>query len=210
MDIGHEFDRQVRNLLNKRYYKISGLNEKDFVKILSALKTKLKSVTFSPIDYEKGLLPFVIVLNEKHITAEQMMTFVRKNNAKGVVKLNPLTSNDFKTIDSVITPETYAYLLVDIDRGKQSINLPPKEAMTRIINKKRSPLTINEGIAVIMHYPEFLSKNNCFSLLASRHPGDKRVPALWINSKKQANLGWCWDGNPHTWLGSASCKSRIS
>lgn len=51
---------------------------------------------------------------------------------------------------------------------------------------------------------EFLMKNNCFSLLASRHPGDKRVPAIWINAQKQPNLGWCRVGNPHTWHGSAS------
>ncbi len=22
-------------------------------------------------------------------------------------------------------------------------------------------------------------------------------------------LGWCWDDNPHTWLGSASCGRRL-
>jgi len=81
--------------------------------------------------------------------------------------------------------------------------------MKIIKESHRSPLTIEEGVAIVTHYPEYLMKNNCFSLLASRHPGDKRVPAIWINAQKQANLGWCWDGNPHTWLGSASCRHRI-
>ncbi|MGQ0669203.1 MAG: DUF5701 family protein [Actinomycetota bacterium] len=22
-------------------------------------------------------------------------------------------------------------------------------------------------------------------------------------------LGWCWAGNPHTWLGSASCGAGV-
>ena len=69
------------------------------------------------------------------------------------------------------------------------------------------PLTIDEGIAILTHHPDFLQKNNCFSLLASRC-GDQRVPAMWI-SGGAPRLGWCWAGNPHTWLGSASCRSRI-
>jgi hypothetical protein len=102
------------------------------------------------------------------------------------------------------------YILADIDRGKASINLPPKEAMISIVNAGRTPLTIDEGIAIVTHFPEYLIKNNCFSLLASRKPDNKTVPAIWINSQNHPNLGWCWDGNPHTWLGSASAKLRLS
>jgi hypothetical protein len=53
-----------------------------------------------------------------------------------------------------------------------------------------------------------LRKNKCFSLLASRC-GDKRVPAIWI-SGKAPKLGWCWAGNPHSWLGSASAGARLA
>ncbi|WP_371413026.1 DUF5701 family protein [Thiomonas sp. X19] len=55
--------------------------------------------------------------------------------------------------------------------------------------------------------PDFLQPNHCFSMLASRC-GDKRVPALWL-SESRPKLGWCWAGNPHTWLGSASCANRV-
>nr|WP_078662821.1 DUF5701 family protein [Streptomyces bicolor] len=44
------------------------------------------------------------------------------------------------------------------------------------------------------------------SLLGSRS-GGRRVPALWI-SHKPPTLGWCWEGNPHTWLGVASASGR--
>nr|WP_157857446.1 DUF5701 family protein [Streptomyces yerevanensis] len=37
--------------------------------------------------------------------------------------------------------------------------------------------------------------------------GDRRVPAIWI-SQKTPKLGWCWEGNPHTWLGMASAGDR--
>lgn len=101
------------------------------------------------------------------------------------------------------------YLLVGIDRGKATINIPPDEALDQVTAAGRSPLTIDEGIAIVTHYPDFLVKNNCFSLAGSRHPGDRRVPAIWINKSKQPNLGWCWAGNPHTWLGTASCARRV-
>ncbi len=72
----------------------------------------------------------------------------------------------------------------------------------------RWPLTIDGGMAIVTLAWEFLQKNHCFSLLASRC-GDCRVPALWL-SDGRPRLGWCWDGNPHTWLGSASCAKRVS
>jgi hypothetical protein len=85
--------------------------------------------------------------------------------------------------------------------------VPPEQALPTITARQRSPLTMEEGIAIVTHHPEFLRKNHCFSLLGSRGT-DRRVPALWI-SEGRPRLGWCWDGAPHTWLGSASCGSRI-
>jgi hypothetical protein len=35
------------------------------------------------------------------------------------------------------------------------------------------------------------------------------VPALWI-ADRAPKLGWCWDGNPHTWLGTASAAHRLA
>ncbi len=70
----------------------------------------------------------------------------------------------------------------------------------------RSPLTIDEGVSVLVQFPSILKDRTAFSLLASRR-ADQRVPALWT-SYGAPRLGWCWDRNPHTWLGSASCAAR--
>lgn len=121
----------------------------------------------------------------------------------------PLGPDDFNVIEKVAIPVGEAYLLINVDRGKENRNIAPHHALKIIKRQNRPPLTIDEGVTIVTQYPEFLIKNNCFSLLASRHLEDKRVPAIWINSQKQPNLGWCWDGNPHTWLGSASCSLRI-
>jgi hypothetical protein len=63
---------------------------------------------------------------------------------------------------------------------------------------------------LVTQFPGILVKNHCFMLSGSRRtalPGDRRVPALWI-SERAPKLGWCWDGNPHDWLGVASAGRR--
>lgn len=207
--VATEFDRQVENLLLKGYPLTAGIRKEEFLKQIEPLKFKLEKLQLPAVDIEKGHLPFVIVIRSELVPAEKTMALTEKSGINGVAILRPHTSQMFKTIDEVNIPNTNAYLLLDIDRGKEFLNIPPIEAMEFIKREKRSPLTIDEGIAIVTHFPEFLIKNNCFSLLASRTGIDKRVPAIWINAKKEPNLGWCWDGNPHTWLGSASCRDRI-
>ena len=79
--------------------------------------------------------------------------------------------------------------------------------MREILAAGRSPLTIDEGIALMIQQPDAIAPNWGFSMAGSRR-GDQRVPAFWV-SEKRPKLGWCWDRNPHTWLGTASCATRI-
>ncbi len=207
--LSQEFDRQTENLLQKGYPEAAGVSAEEFLKHLEPLKQKIKEAAFPEIDLEKGYLPFVIVVKSDFVAAEKAMSLVEREGKRGFTKMYPRELKDFEPIGEVSIPNEMVYLLIEIDRGKESINVTPHEALNLIKSENRSPLTIDEGVAIVTHYPEFLRKNNCFSLLASRYPGDKRVPAIWINSEKRPNLGWCWDGNPHTWLGSASCGGRV-
>ena len=61
-------------------------------------------------------------------------------------------------------------------------------------------------------HPELFAERNAFQALASRSatpPYTRRVPSFWV-SKGAPRLGWCWAGNPHTWLGAASASSRLA
>ncbi len=207
-DFIREFDRQRDNYLSKGYPKLARMTDSAFMDITAPLRENLIEASYG-VDIQNGTLPFVLVFNSPAISAETEMALIEKDGKKGVTALRPLMSDSFRTIDSVRLPDSAVYLLVDIDRGKENINLPPRDALKQIESAGRSPLTVREGIALLLHYPEFLMKNNCFSLPASRTGTDQRVPAIWINAKKEPNLGWCWDGNPHTWLGCASCARRV-
>lgn len=213
-----EFTHQLNNLISKGYPEALGIADTEFIQHIKPLSNKLAEVKDTTIDLEKGILPFVIVITDKKLPPEKMMSLVEREGKQGVEKMYPHQPSQYSTIDSVNLPTGLAYLLIDIDRGKDTLNITPNEALERIKKENHSPLTIDEGIAILIQYPDFLKKNNCFSLLASRiqnpEPNssksiNKTVPAIWINSKKQPNLGWCWAGNPHTWLGSASCSKRV-
>ena len=114
----------------------------------------------------------------------------------------------FAPIDAVRIPDAPAYVVLDVDLGAGSRNVRPEDALRDILAAGRSPLTIEEGVALILQQPEAIATNWGFSMAGSRR-GDQRVPAFWI-SERRPKLGWCWDGNPHTWLGTASCADRVA
>jgi len=113
----------------------------------------------------------------------------------------------FAPIPGIEAAAGVPYLLADVDTRGETLNVTPDEALRLIEREGRSPLTIGEGVALVTHHPDILRTHNSFSLLGSRC-GDRRVPAIWV-SERRPRLGWCWAGNPHTWLGSASCAERI-
>jgi hypothetical protein len=172
-----------------------------------ALQGRAERATFEK-ELEEGHIPFVIVLKSGWVASEKAMESVERNGKKGFSVMEAEDLKRFQPIESVTLPDGLAYLALDMDTGKETLNVTPDKALETLQEENRSPLTIEEGIALITHYPEVLKKNNCFSLPGSRC-GDRRVAALWI-SEGRPKLGWCWAGNPHTWLGSASCKSRTA
>jgi hypothetical protein len=197
-----EFDRQICNLLDKGYPQSAGLGKRAFLNRVEPLRERLSAGA----PRKKGRVPFVIVVKSEKLRAGDALDLEALNGEGNVNVIEPSELPEFKPIDSVALPAGLAYLLLDIDLGHDSLNVTPDDALKAIIRRKRWPLTIDEGLAVLAHYPDILKSHNAYSMLASRR-GDKRVPALWT-SKQRPKLGWCWAGNPHTWLGSASCGGR--
>ncbi|MCW2959819.1 MAG: hypothetical protein JWM90_206 [Thermoleophilia bacterium] len=155
-----------------------------------------------------GRLPWLLVVTG--IDPTLLMPLVEVRGKPGYVDMDPSTPNRFATIEGVDIPATSMYLLQDFDPGDELRNHPPSAAMTSIRAAGRQPLTITEGVCAVVLHPELARNKHAFSLLASRStdtPVAKSVPALWI-SRGAPRLGWCWNENPHTWLGSASCLAR--
>jgi hypothetical protein len=200
-----EFDRQVENLIRKGYPALTGLEEDAFLEHITPLKERLSDV---PTD-EGERRTFVIVISNELAPSHQAMSLVELRGKRGFTDMEADDLKRFAPLDSVEVPPASAYLVTDIDTGRDMLNVTPDDALMTITCANRSPLTLDEGVALVTHYPELLKTQNCFSLLGSRC-GDRRVTALWIRKGGSPRLGWCWAGNPHTWLGSASCGGRLS
>ncbi|MGH8834472.1 MAG: DUF5701 family protein [Actinomycetes bacterium] len=203
-----EFDRQLNNLISAGYPQLAGLTDHEFVRRLAPLADLIPQLAAGPSGAEAAdRIPFVIVVTRDLVAADRAMPVVRLGRKSGFTTMPADDLKRFTAIDSVSLPDRSAYLVTDLDTGADTLGVVPDEAIGTITRQQRSPLTIDEGIALITQYPDVLTDKSSFSLLGSRC-GDRRVPALWV-SRGRPRLGWCWAGAPHTWLGSASCATRL-
>lgn len=201
-----ELDRQVETLVASGVAAVAGLAPEALRETVAPLRTALPdavarpSGAASPDDH----VPFVLVVPAD---ANDLTPAMRLRGRQGVSVLGRDEAPAYRPLPDVAVPEGPAYLLLDVDTGSDLRGEAPATALEVVRGRGRTPLTLAEGIALVTVRPDMLRPNRCFSLLASRD-GSKRVPAVWI-SERRPKLGWCWDGNPHTWLGSASAAGRL-
>jgi hypothetical protein len=187
------------------YPEIAGKSDGAFAELFAPLRTRLEEASAA---IAGAGIPFVLVVNRGLVSPEDSMPLVEQDGRQGIIDMNPTEPSAFTPIEDLELPESPAYIAAGIDTGQETLNVTPDQALPLITASGRSPLTIAEGVAVLTHFPGVLRSRNAFSLLGSRR-GDRRVPALWT-SQGRPRLGWCWAGNPHSWLGSASCTTRLA
>jgi hypothetical protein len=157
--------------------------------------------------HEPAGISFAVVVKNELVPSDRAMSLVDLRGRRGFTTMDVDDLDRFVPIDAACVPGGSAYIVADVDTGRETLDVPPDQAIETVLRKQRSPLTIDEGVALVTHFPESLRTTNCFSMLGSRC-GDRRVTAMWICGGRP-RLGWCWAGAPHTWLGSASCRARV-
>lgn len=209
---GVELARQVDVLVEAGYPALAAMDEAQFRALLEPLHVSLADAVAGGLDLtlSAGRVPFVVVVTDQLVAAAQRQALTRLagGTRPGFVDRNHGEDGvtGYRPVDGLGVPEAGAYLLLDVERGEEFRGVAPKDALPVIADRRRTPLTIDEGIALVTLFPQVLEKNRCFMLAGSRQ-GDKRVPAMWI-SERAPKLGWCWEGNPHDWLGVASAGER--
>lgn len=207
-----EFDRQRDRLVRLGYAALAGRTTAGFTALLEPLREHvLRAVSGAELAATRSRVPFVLVTTDSLVRAEDMLalTHLAGGSLPGVLDRNhgPEGLAPYRPLPELNVPTAPAYVVIDVARGEEFCNVRPEDALPVVLDRGRTPLTIHEGIALVTLFPEVLEKNKCFMLSGSRR-GDRRVPAMWI-SGKAPKLGWCWDGNPHTWLGTASAGPRL-
>lgn len=190
-----ELDRQTGLLVEKGYPVLAGMTEDAFRGLTAALVPSLP----------QG--PFVLVVSGECVPLDRLIGRVTLRGKRGFTTMEADDIARFRPTPDLALPTSAVYLITDVDTGGQTLNVRPDDALPAIQASGRTPLTLDEGLAVVTQHPEWLRERNCFEMLGSR-AGDKRVTGIWV-SKGSPRLGWCWGGNPHTWLGMATAARRI-
>ncbi len=204
-----ELDRQVRAAVDLGLAELHGWTAADLAGRVAALADALDEVgdrppsTVDPQDH----VPFVLVLDGGTERANAAVAATRRGPRPGVSVIDDAELATYAPLPDAVAPAA-PYLLLDVDTGSELCGVPPEQALVTVRQRGRLPLTIAEGLALVALRPDMLRPNRCFSLLGSR-ARNQRVPALWI-SARAPKLGWCWDRNPHTWLGAASAGARVA
>lgn len=204
MDLDAELDRQTRTLLDKGYPALAGVDDTAFADLLEPLRGLLAKVTVT----DERHVPFVVVVPTGPDGLVPTVAAVERWEVRGKAGWTDMGDEiaGYRPVDGVQVPMT-PYLLVDVSTGPETLDVPPAGALPMIRERGRTPLTVDEGIALVTQVPTVLTERNAFQAVGSR-TGNRRIPSFWV-SKGAPRLGWCWEGNPHSWLGTASAGSRL-
>jgi hypothetical protein len=201
---GTEFDRQLQTYLDAKYPTLAGIDESKFVELVEPLRDKASDATATSDDR----IPFALVVTSRLVSPDQVLPTVHWKATTGWTEYTADDLAGYHPIGGVDVPDHAAYLVTDVDTGKATLDVRAKDAVPLIEAEGRTALTIDEGVSLLALWPGILKDRNAFFLPGTRD-ASKRVAALWV-SKGHPRLGWCWEGNPHTWLGSASCGGRVA
>ncbi len=194
-----EFDRQVAALVACGVPELIEFREDTFRAALEPLRDLLPALPAGSAG-----IPFVVVVPA--VPPAALLAAIRTVGGSGFTTVRAGELGAFAPLPELDVPRT-PYLLLDVDTGADEMGVPPGEAVERIVAAGRTPLTLAEGVAVLVSDPGILRSRNSFSLLGTR-AGDQRVPALWVSSQRP-RLGWCYEDAAHQWLGAASCGGRL-
>lgn len=199
-----ELDRQVDTYVALGIPEVLGQDEATFRAAVEPLRQVLpKGGAVPGVSGDDGI-GFVLVVP---VDVNDAVPAMRRGDRRGVSVIGPDEAAGYRPLPDVDVPPGFAYLLTGIDTGSEFCGVPPEQALVAVRERSRTPVTLTEGVALVIVRPDMLRPGRCFSLMGSR-AADQRVPAIWI-SRNRPKLGWCWDRNPHTWLGAASAQARL-
>jgi len=223
------FDRQVNRIREKKFHIPTGLSESDFVDrhIMPLKKLLGKNIIASKI--EEGHIPILIVLPHAVVPLSYQLERIREN--LNDIQLEHIIKPEwFENAKGVLTPDK-PYLLLDVEAGYVMKNTTPKKCVKTFQGEGRSALTVDEGIALIAHFPEVLQSHwvdlpgsvlihKCVGeevmrrgMLSSLPPAFAKatfVPTLNYKYYNYLRLYYIYEVTETPYSGSASCAKRLS
>lgn len=193
------FAEQVSRYVESGYAALLGMDGAAFARWVDPLRGALPAAGSSGDG-----IPFVLIV--PGVPASAAVPLIKQGAQDGYVDMHPTEPSSFRVAEDAAVPPC-PYLLVDVETGRDSRGVAPRDAQRAVAARGRLPLTIEEGAALALLHPGILRSANAIQMMASRD-GSKRIPSLWITAQGRPRLGWCFEGVPHSWMGVASAAAR--
>jgi hypothetical protein len=223
------FAKQVKTIMVRKFHIPAGLSETDFVNrhIMPLKKLLVKKIIDTKI--EENHIPILLVIPNTVVPLSYQLERARENIND--TRLNHVIEPEwFENAKGVSTP-VKAYLLCDVETGYAMKNTTPKSCVKIFDAGGRLPLTVDEGIALITHFPEVLESHwvdlpgsvliHKFvgqdamkrGMLTSLPPAFAKatfVPTLNYKYYNYLRLYYIYEVTETPYSGSASCAKRLS
>jgi hypothetical protein len=223
------FTKQTGRIIERKFHVIAGLSESDFInRHLMSLKQLLIQY-YEGAEFKENRIPFLIVVPHTIVPLSYQLKTIRESigDTRWEYVIQP---EWFKNAEGVATPEI-PYLLLDVDTGYALRNTRPKKCVEIFTAEGRFALTIDEGLALITHFPEVLEshwidlpgsvlihklagqeamKRGMLSALPAGFGLATFVPTLHYKYYNSLRLYYVEEMNETPYSGSASCGRRLA
>ena len=230
MDISIElFSQQINTIIERKFHVVTGLSESDFIDrhIMPLQQLFVKNGEVTKIDESR--IPILVVVPHTIVPLNYQLERIRESIND--IQLEHIIKPEwFENAKGVSTPDK-PYLLLDVETGYAMKNTTPKKCVQTFSSAGRFALTIDEGIALISHFPEVLEshwvdlpgsvlihkfvgedvmKRGMLSSLPPAFAKATFVPTLNYLYYNYLKLYYIYEGTETPYSGSASCGNRSS
>jgi hypothetical protein len=223
------FAKQINTIRERKFHIPTGLSENDFVnRHIMPLKELLVKHD-RDTKMEESHIPILVVIPNTIVPLSYQLERIRESIND--IQLEHIIKPEwFENAKGVSTPDK-PYLLLDVETGYAMKNTTPKKCVKTLNDEGRFPLTVDEGIALISHFPEVLKshwvdlpgsvlihkfvgeevmKRGMLSSLPPAFAKATFVPTLNYKYYNYLRLYYIYEVTETPYSGSASCAKRLS
>ena len=223
------FSQQMKTIMERKFHVPTGLSESDFINrhIMPLKQLLVKNDKDTKI--EESRIPILVVVPHTIVPLSYQLERIRES-INDIQLEHVIKPEWFENVQGVSTPDK-PYLLVDVETGYAMKNITPKKCVQSFRDAGRFALTLDEGIALISHFPEVLEshwvdlpgsvlihkfvgeevmKRGMLSSLPPAFAKATFVPTLNYLYYNYLRLYYIYEVTETPYSGSASCAVRLS
>ena len=151
-DVAAELDRQVSAYVELGIATLLGEDPAEFRARLAPL-AEVSTTPTAPPAVEGDDVPFVLVL--PGLDLNDVAPAMRRGTRGGVSVIDRDEALTYRPLPDIEVPAV-PYLLWGVDTGSELCNVRPEDALVTITGRGRTPLTIDEGVALVVVRPDML------------------------------------------------------